>query len=136
MALTTKIVDRTGRGVFGPDLCAHRPENRLFFVRCSNAKTPHRRAVLNARRTGALALKNDTGNNKTMCGSCDRIHRVRIDGLCGTEVLCFLLFGAVIRSMVPEEIGAKVVVFFFRSNVVAAVLVMTCRHIAHRALCR
>ena len=36
--------------------------------------------------------------------------------------------------MEPEEIGAEVVVLF--RNVVAAVLVMTCRHIAHRALCR
>ena len=69
-----------------------------------------------------------------MCGSCDRIHRVRIDGLCGADVLCFLLFGAVIRSMEPEEIGAEVVVLF--RNVVAAVLVMTCRHMAHRVFCR
>ena len=69
-----------------------------------------------------------------MCGSCDRVHRVRIDGLCGADVLCCLLFGAVIRSMEPEEIGAEVVAFF--RNVVAAVLVMTCLHIAHRAFCR
>ena len=69
-----------------------------------------------------------------MCGSCDRVHRVRIDGLCGADVFCCLLFGAVIRSMEPEEIGAEVVVLF--RNVVGAILVMTCRHIAHRVFCR
>ena len=119
--------------MFGPDPSAHRPENRLFCRALLKRKntSPSRGETQDAPK---LALKKDTGNNKTTCASCDRIHRVRIDRLCGADVLCCLLFGAVIRSMEPEEIGAEVVVLF--RNVVAAVLVMTCRHMAHRALGR